>query len=324
MNFDATFTLEQLTAYLAAPAYQRPFARYREDLLEPDPAFTPAEAARLADIARVDVPTWPRCIADRLLVDLSWASAHLEGTTYTHLQTQALIERGQSNAGQATEDAALILNHKRATEYMLAHAVLTPAHVRTIQKTLADNSMAPHSKHFLEPRKCGVIRSYTENGFFVYGSSYFPPQAEGRPHGYIEQEFERLLASANALPDAINQSFFVLTRIPYLQAFYNASKRTARISCNIPLIAHGLAPLSFIDFEKKRYLEGMITFNELGDERLAKSAYLDAYLASALRYLPPEQNAHPAPLATLDQRRLAAARRYVLDGGGGGGGEVDD
>jgi len=104
-----------------------------------------------------------------------------------------------------------------------------------------------------------------------------------------------------------------MTRIPYLQVFYDVNKRTSRLSCNIPLLMNGLSPLSFVDFDKRRYLEGMIAFYELGDERLAKQAYLDAYLASAFRYLPFGEDAKFALSAQRDQH-LVAARRYVLDG----------
>lgn len=313
MNFNKSFTLEQLAEYLAKPDTQRPFARYREELLEPEPAFTTEEAARLIEIVRMDIPQYSKFSVGKLLIDLSWASSHLEGNTYTQLDTQVLIEYGKRNEDKPAEDAAMILNHKKAIEYMVSNVALSEKNVRMIHKALADNSMAPESRHYLEPDKCGMIRSYTTSGLYIDGSSYMPPQAEDRPSGYIDKEFDRLVASASALPDAVNKSFFVMTRIPYLQAFYDANKRTSRISCNIPLIENGLSPLSFVDFEKRRYLEGMIAFYELGDERLAKNAYLDAYLASAFRYLPFGEDAKYALSAERD-KHLAAARRYVVDG----------
>jgi Fic family protein len=182
-----------------------------------------------------------------------------------------------------------------------------------IHQLLADNSMAPGSRHFLAQDRCDVIRSFTATGLSIDGSSYLPPQAEDRPAGYLNREFARFITSANAFSDAVNASFFIMTRLPYLQAFYDANKRTSRISCNIPLIKDGLAPLSFVDFEKRRYLEGLIAFYELGDERLAKNAWLDAYLASAFRYLPFGEEARFA-LSVQRDEQLAAARRYVVDG----------
>src|SRR5260364_251866 len=93
-------------------------------------------------------------------------------------------------------------------------------------------------------------------------------------------------------------------------AFYDANKRTSRIGCNIPLISRGFSPLSFVDFDKGRYLAGMIAFYELGDERLAKDAFLDAYLSSAFRYLPFTE-AQRVILATEKDQHIADAKRFI-------------
>lgn len=313
MHLNSPFTLDQLAQYLATPDSKRPFAQYRDELLNPEPTFTSNEVSRLTEIVRIDPPQYPKTIISKLLIDLAWASSHLEGNTYTQLETQALLEYGERNADKPADDAVMILNHKSAIEYMLAHLELTEATVLAIHQALANNHLAPGSRHFLDPHKSGKIRSYTEHGLNITGSSYLPPQAEVRPVGFLDLEFTRLIASANALADAINQSFFIMTRIPYLQVFYDVNKRTARICCNIPLVRQGLAPLSFVDFEKQRYLEGMVAFYELGDERLVKSAFLDAYLDSAFRYLPLSEPARLA-LATDRARHLAAAHRYVVEG----------
>ena len=39
--------------------------------------------------------TYSRAILNRLLIDLSWASSHLEGNTYSRLDTRKLIEQGK-------------------------------------------------------------------------------------------------------------------------------------------------------------------------------------------------------------------------------------
>jgi len=313
MNFNKNYTLDQLARYLTMPEAHRPFARYDAKLLEPEPVFSGDEAERLMEIVRMNTPNYPKFSVSKLLIDLSWASSHLEGNTYTQLDTQVLIEYGERNTSKSAEDAAMILNHKKAIEYMVANVKLDTKNVLTIHKLLADNTLAPESRHFLVPEKCGVTRSFTESGIYLDGSSYIPPQAEDRKIGFIENEFCRLITSANELPDAVSKSFFTMTRIPYLQAFYDVNKRTSRISCNIPLIQEGLSPLSFVDFEKRRYVEGMIAFCELGDERLAKNAYIDAYLSSAFRYLPLGEK-EAALLSSNRDEYLSDARRYVLDG----------
>ena len=58
-----------------------------------------------------------RAILNRLLIDLSWASSHLEGNTYTRLDTRALIEHGK-----AAVETRMILNHKAAIDLLVTNA----------------------------------------------------------------------------------------------------------------------------------------------------------------------------------------------------------
>ncbi|WNV05841.1 Fic family protein [Candidatus Methylospira mobilis] len=313
MRVNDAFSLEQLSEYFATPDFKRPFARYREEMLNPEPCFTAAESERLINLSKLNSAKYSRYSVSKLLIDLSWASSHLEGNTYTQLDTQALIEYGKKNDDKPSEDAAMILNHKRAIEFMVSSPAVTEENIKKIHAYLADNRVTPESRHFLEPKKCGVARTFTENGLFIDGTSYLPPQAEDRSPGFVNNEFFRLINSANALNDPINKSFFLMTRIPYLQVFYDANKRTSRVSCNIPLIESGLSPISFVDFDKSQYLKGLIVFYELGDERLAKDAFLDAYISSAFRYLPLVDDARFA-LSADREKHLSAAKRYVLDG----------
>ncbi|WP_158641729.1 Fic family protein [Candidatus Glomeribacter gigasporarum] len=313
MRLHPAYTLEQLHQYLAVPASSRPLVSYQPDSLEPENAFSEKESARLREIVDSGDGVYPKAKVSKLLIDLSWASSRLEGNTYTYLDTQTLIEYGQRNEDKPLEEAAMILNHKRAIEFILTHSTLTVDTIQQIHALLADNTLAPNSRHFLEKDRCGVIRSYTPEGFEIDGFSYLPPQAEGRPPGFITAQLDRLIEATHTLDSPVNQSFFLMTRLPYLQPFYDANKRTSRIGCNIPLISRGLTPMSFVDFDKGRYLAGMIAFYELGDERLAKDAFLDAYLSSAFRYLPFTE-AQRVILATEKDQHVADAKRFILEG----------
>jgi len=67
--------------------------------------------------------TYARQILDRLLIDLSWASSHLEGNTYTRLDTENLIEFGRQAPGKDQREAQMILNHKAAIEMLVSSAL---------------------------------------------------------------------------------------------------------------------------------------------------------------------------------------------------------
>jgi len=307
--------ISQIKAYLSEPSNERPFAYYQEKLLDPFPAFAPEEVEHLVEIVKLPVSQYTNNQISQFLIDFSWASSYLEGNTYTQLETQSLIEYGARNDKKGMEDAAMILNHKHAINRMFASLVhgISGNSIIAIQSFLADDRLAPGSKHFLEPCKCGVIRTYTEDGLHIHGSNYLPPQAEDRGESFIAKEFSRLVDSANALPDPINQSFFLMTRIPYLRPFYDANKRTSRIVCNIPLANNGLSPITFVGFEKPAYLEGLLAFYELGDEQLMKAAYTQAYITSALRYLPLGEEARIV-LSENRKYHIQAACHYVFTG----------
>lgn len=55
---------------------------------------------------------------DRLLIDLSWNSSRLEGNTYSLLETQRLLELGESASGRKAEETQMLLNHKAAIELL--------------------------------------------------------------------------------------------------------------------------------------------------------------------------------------------------------------
>lgn len=295
-------------------------------MLDPIPAYSADEAERLVAVACLfpqgkeagqggeQSSRYAVSRVSKLLIDLSWASSHLEGNTYTQLDTQVLIEYGKRNTDKPLDDAVMILNHKRAIEFMLEQQTASGDAILRIQSLLADDhDQTGESLHFLPAHLRGVIRSYTPHGLEIKGTSYIPPQAEDRPPGFLDKEFVKLIDAVAGLPDPINQSFYLMTRIPYLQPFYDANKRTARIACNIPLISRGLAPLSFVDFEKSQYMGGLIAFYELGDESLAKQAFLEAYLSSTLRYRPFGERDR-IDLVQHFEDHVRDATRYVLEG----------
>lgn len=78
--------------------YQRDFL----DAYQPNQTWYLSESLRrqlrkMGKTAEADAPagTYSRAILNRLLIDLSWASSHLEGNTYSRLDTRELIEHGK-------------------------------------------------------------------------------------------------------------------------------------------------------------------------------------------------------------------------------------
>ena len=258
--------------YLNTAADKRPTAMFEKNLLSANTlsVFTTDELQRLHSICRLPEPTFPPKKVAKLLIDLSWASSHLEGNSYTYLDTQVLIEYNQRNNDKPDKDAIMILNHKRAIEYLLTLTKIDEQALLAIHQLLLDK---------LDSSIAGELRCYTE--IDIYGSSYIPPF---QPGIWMKTSFSELIKQASDLQNPILESFYWLTRLPYLQAFIDGNKLTSRMAANIPLITQGLAPLSFVDFDKRTYLGGLLAFYELQNQTLMKQSFIAAYTASMLRY----------------------------------------
>ena len=55
---------------------------------------------------------------ERLNIDFSWKSSKIEGNTYSLLETEQLIKNQQEASGHTKEEAIMILNHKKALDYI--------------------------------------------------------------------------------------------------------------------------------------------------------------------------------------------------------------
>lgn len=272
--------LADVRHYFATDWQSRPTVGFTEDLLQPTPALDAGMARRLAAIQALARAPDRKFLSD-FLIDFSWASAVLEGSTYSSIDTQALIEYGERNADKPLEDAVLILNHKNAIQWLWAHREPTVANLCAMQAMLTDDhglAEVRDSDHFLPQAQRGVVREYED--VRLGRSAYSPPFRPGT--GYIAQALEALLATAAALPP-IQAAFHLMTRIPYLQAFANGNKRTARLAANLPLLRAGLLPISFVDFGKADYVLGMSSFYELGDIQIMQRVFVDGYVRSIVR-----------------------------------------
>lgn len=223
-----------------------------------------------------DLPagTLARQLLGRLLIDLSWASSHLEGNTYSLLETERLIAFGQAAEGKNTLETQMILNHKQAIEFLVepdAELGFDAYSMLNLHALLSDNLLA-------NPAAGGRIRQIPVG----IGRSVYTPLATPQLLG---EYFQRCLDIATGIDDPFEQSFFALVHLSYLQAFEDVNKRVARLAANIPLIKHNLCPLSFIDVPTQTYVEGLLGVYELNRIELLRDLYVWGYERSVKRYL---------------------------------------
>lgn len=212
-------------------------------------------------------------ILNRLLIDISWNSSRLEGNTYSLLETSRLINFGKEAEGKDQLEAQMILNHKEAIEFLVDSAAEIGFNRYTIfnlHALLAHNLLA-------DPKSIGKLRRIAVG----IGKSAFRPLETPQ---LIDECFDQLLASASAIKDPFEQSFFTMVQIPYLQPFDDVNKRLSRLVANIPLIRENLMPLSFIEVPTDAYTEAVLGVYELKEIALLKNIFFKAYESSASRY----------------------------------------
>ncbi len=237
--------------------------------------------------------TYARHIFNRLLIDLSWNSSRLEGNTYSLLETERLLELGETPEGKNSMEAQMILNHKDAIKFMVESAEQMQFNRFTIcnlHALLSDNLLH-------DQRACGCLRFLPVG---IAKSVYQPliiPQL-------ISEYFQQILDTADAITDPFEQSFFAMVQLPYLQQFLDVNKRVSRLAANIPLIRSNLCPLSFVDVPEQAYISGLLGVYELNRIDLLREVFVWAYERSSSLYSATRQELGEPDLFRLRYRNL--------------------
>lgn len=217
--------------------------------------------------------TYARDIMGRLIIDLSWGSSRLEGNKYTRIDTEELLRDGREAEGASARDKQMILNHKAAIEFLVENAqdiAFNRYTVLGLHTLLSENLMPnPDDEGRLRTRAIGI-------GTSVYTPTEIPQ--------IIEERFDQILAKATAIPDPLEQSFFMMVHLPYLQPFMDVNKRTSRLAANISLIKANMCPLSFVDVPEELYTDGTLAVYEQTHVALLRDVFEWAYQRSCEQF----------------------------------------
>lgn len=285
-----------IVAYIDQPVEARKPVGYQREFLDayrPNATWYLSESLRrqlrtMGQTGEAEAPagTYSRAILNRLLIDLSWASSHLEGNTYSRLDTRELIEHGKAARGKAAIETQMILNHKTAIELLVENvdsAGFNRYTLMNLHSALAENLLP-------NPADEGRIRQHAVD---ISKSVYRPLSTPQQ----IEDMLDLLLDKANQIHDPFEQSFFMMVHLPYLQPFADINKRTSRLAANLPLFRANLCPLTFLDVPEQAYSRAMLGVYEMTRVELLRDLYVWAYERSTQEYLAIKQNlVEPDPL----------------------------
>jgi Fic family protein len=269
--------------------------------------LTEVQRQRLLEIGTVDkemllAGTYAHQILNRLLIDLSWNSSRLEGNTYSLLETEQLLELGQSAQNKDAAEAQMILNHKAAIELLVDPAAEIGFNSYTIlnlHAVLADNLLG-------DPEAGGRLRRTVVE---IDGTVFHPLATPQQ----IEECFNQVLEIATAIDDPFEQSFFVMVHLPYLQPFIDVNKRVSRLAANIPFIRNNLCPISFVDLPRSAYFDGILGAYELTRVELLRDVFIWAYERSVARYSAIRQSlGEPDPFRLRYRQEIAHLIQLII------------
>ena len=282
---DAKFRLTPSAAHFSVPPHRRIPVAYdpgRINSYEPNASrwLNDEAAERMRSVSasinhHLDASTYARRIAERFLIDLSWASSNLEGNTYEYLETELLLKYNEIATDRELAETTMILNHKAAITLVLEHLespeIFSPAMLARVHALLMN--------HLLGPSELGRVRT-TGAEVRIGGSNYRPSSDNGE----LQQGLGVLTWNASQVTDPFEASFLLLAGCSYVQAFADGNKRLGRIFANVPLLRAGLPPLSFVAIDKSAYINGLLAFHELADTVSLANAISAAYVEAAPLY----------------------------------------
>ena len=218
---------------------------------------------------KLDANTYSQQIAERFMIDFSWASSHLEGNSCDILNAELLLKYGALAGDRDHSEVIMLLNHKRAINHMLEKikpGIPNCGETRRLHVLMMNELMDPYDTGCIRNRKVRI------------SSSCYIPSGDQTE---ISGQQEMIMTRAAEIINPFEASFFLLASTSYLQAFRDGNKRMGRLLSNAPLLKSGMPPLSFVNIDRTKYILGLIDFYETSNTKLLAHAVSENYILNA-------------------------------------------
>lgn len=207
---------------------------------------------------------------ERLTIELSWKSSRIEGNTYSLIDTEILIKQNKEAKGKSKEEAIMILNHKKALDYIIDKRSdfkkITLRKIENIQKLIVQDLDIQNG---LRNIPVGIV-----------GTRYRPLD---NSHQILEAA-EKFIKIINKLKDPFSKALVAILMVSYIQMFEDGNKRTARLLGNAILLANGACPLSYRSIDEADYKKATILFYEQNSARFFKELFIEQFKFAAGNY----------------------------------------
>lgn len=207
---------------------------------------------------------------ERLIIELSWKSSKIEGNTYSLIDTEILIKEELEATGHRKEEAIMILNHKKALDFIFSQPVqFQRINIRSVENI-----------HNFLTEGLGIGGGLRQRPVGITGTIFKPLDNQ---HQIIEA-MEKTIETINHLADPFSKALAAVLLLSYIQAFEDGNKRTARILSDAILLAHGVCPLSYRSIDESDYKKAILLFYEQNSARFFKELFIDQFKFAVSNY----------------------------------------
>ncbi|MDR0555941.1 MAG: Fic family protein [Holosporaceae bacterium] len=215
-------------------------------------------------------PTIVKKEFERLIIEFSWKSSHIEGNTYSLLDTERLIKENIKAGNHSREESIMILNHKCALDYIFQNASnykrITLAKIEELHEIVIDN--------------LGIHAGLRSSAVGVVGTNYKPLDNIHQ----IRDAMHELIKTINRTTNPLEKAFTVVLMISYIQPFEDGNKRTSRILANAILLANDYCPLSYRSIDEVEYKKAIILFYEQNSVSYLKKLFIEQFKQAVDKY----------------------------------------
>jgi Fic family protein len=268
-----------LAAYLRRPpAEHAAFTHIQPTLFELVEGSMPKAVLEQCGIARhanSDVrshtdPVTAHKDIQRFVIELSWKLSVIEGNTYTLHDTERLLINGIPASGRLPTETAMILNHKRAFDYIWHNA-------HDYQDLTRRKLFEVHRLLMADLKVSTLLRT---NVVDMAGTTYIPPAGLVEVRSYLDDILDRI----NHLKEPAEKAMACLILLPYLQPFLAGNKRISWMIANAVLLANNYPPISLFTIREETYNGALLLFYEQGASGNVRKLVLEQLAYSSTHY----------------------------------------
>ncbi|MCP4049943.1 MAG: Fic family protein [bacterium] len=222
-----------------------------------------------SNISRISTDIYRKEL-ERLTIELSWKSSQIEGNTYSLLDTEALIKENRKAPGHNKKEAIMILNHKKALDYIFSNAQdykdISVRKIEDIHRLLVDGLAIDY----------GLRNSIVS----ITGTKYRPLDNQQQ----IREALENTIKIINSYDDMFHKALAAIVLLSYIQPFVDGNKRTSRLTGNSILSSQDGCPLSYRSVNSVDYKKAILLFYEQNSLNSFKELFISQYEFSVKNY----------------------------------------